>query len=105
MAVRIQVPKKAAFVRFMLNPWGRAFLIIFLVVNTTALAAFLFYYTKYSKLIEQKLLAGPFTNTSMLFAAPEVVMVGDTDHAGRYCFRSASKRLCGFPRQRPHGLV
>jgi len=62
----------------MLNPWGRAFLIIFLIVNTTALATFLFYYTKYSKLIEQKLLEGPFTNTSMLFAAPEIVMVGDT---------------------------
>ena len=77
MAVRIQVPKKAAFVRFFLNPWGRAFLIVFLIINTAALLTFSFYYTKYARLIEQKLLAGPFTNTSMLFAAPQVVMVGD----------------------------
>ena len=77
MAVRIQVSKKAAFVRFFLNPWGRAFLIVFLIVNTVGLLTFAYYYTKYARVIEQKLLAGPFTNTSMLFAAPQVVMVGD----------------------------
>ena len=32
---------------------------------------------KYSRQIDEKLLGGPFTNTSMLFAAPQVVMVGD----------------------------
>lgn len=77
MAVRIQVPKKAALLRFVLNPWGRAFVIIFLVLNTIGLITFTFYYSKYAKLIEQKLVSGPFTNTSMLFAAPQVVMVGD----------------------------
>ena len=77
MAVRIQVPKKAAFVRFFLNPWGRAFLIVFFFVNVAALLTFAFYYSRYARLIEQKLLSGPFTNTSMLFAAPQVVMVGD----------------------------
>ncbi|HUS08760.1 MAG TPA: PBP1A family penicillin-binding protein [Bryobacteraceae bacterium] len=77
MAVKIQVPKKAALVRFVLHPWGRAFLIAFLAVNTIALVTFTFYYVKYSRLIEEKLLAGPFANTSMLFAAPQVVMIGD----------------------------
>jgi hypothetical protein len=78
VAVRIQVPnKKAALVRFVLNPWGRAFLIAFLAINTLALLTFTFYYVKYSRLIEEKLLAGPFANTSMLFAAPQVVMLGD----------------------------
>ena len=77
VAVRIQVPKKAALVRFVLHPWGRAFLIIFLFFNTAALLTFTFYYPRYAKLIEQKLLAGPLTNTSMLFAAPQPVMVGD----------------------------
>ncbi|MDZ4798657.1 MAG: PBP1A family penicillin-binding protein [Bryobacteraceae bacterium] len=78
MAIKIQVPKKAAFVRFLLNPWGRAFLILFVVINTVLLGTFAFYYTRYAKLIEKKLFAGPFANTSMLFAAPQVVMVGDT---------------------------
>lgn len=77
MAVRIQIPKKAAFVRFLLHPWGKALLITFFVLNTGLLLAFTFYYSKYAKLIEYKLRNGPFTNTSMLFAAPQPVAVGD----------------------------
>ena len=77
MAVRLQVPKKAALVRFVLHPWGRAFLIGFVAINTLLLALFTFSYVKYSRQIDEKLLGGPFTNTSMLFAAPQVVMVGD----------------------------
>jgi penicillin-binding protein 1B len=77
VAVRIQVPKKAALVRFVLHPWGRAILIIFFAFNTIALLAFTFYYARYARLIEQKLLGGPLTNTSMLFAAPQPVTVGD----------------------------
>lgn len=64
-------------VRVFMNPWGRAFLIAFLLINTAALVTFTYYYTRYAKMIEQKLISGPFTNTSMLFAAPQVVMVGD----------------------------
>ena len=77
MAVRIQVPKRAALVRFVLHPWGKALLIAFLVVNTLALGTFVYYYAHYSRIIEQKLAAGPFANTSMLFASPKIVMVGD----------------------------
>jgi penicillin-binding protein 1B len=77
VAVRIQVPKKAALVRFVLHPWGRALLLGFVVINTLILALFTYSYIKYSRQIDQKLSAGPFANTSMLFAAPQVVMVGD----------------------------
>lgn len=77
MAVRIQVPKKAALVRFLLHPWGKALLIAFVAVNTILLAVFTYSYVTYSRLIDEKLLGGPFANTSMLFAAPQVVMVGD----------------------------
>jgi penicillin-binding protein 1B len=77
VAVRIQVPKKAALVRFVLHPWGRAFLIGFVLLNTLLLGLFTFSYVKYSRQIDDKLVGGPFANTSMLFAAPQVVMVGD----------------------------
>lgn len=77
MAVRIQVPKKAALVRFVLHPWGRAFLIGFVLINTLLLGLFTYSYVKYSQQIDDKLVGGPFANTSMLFAAPQVVMVGD----------------------------
>ena len=77
MAVKVQVPKKAKAVRFALHPIGKILLVLLVLGFTTGLAVFTFYYVKYSRLIEAKLAAGPFANTSMLFAAPRTVDVGD----------------------------
>src|SRR5579862_1485398 len=77
VAVKVQVPKKASAVRFLLHPAGKVLLAVVFLSVTTALAAFTYYYVKYSRLIEAKLTAGPYANTSMLFAAPRTVAVGD----------------------------
>ncbi len=77
MAVRVQVPKKASAVRFALHPLGKVLLVLLVLAFTAGLGVFTFYYVKYSRLIESKLAAGPFANTSMLFAAPRTVDVGD----------------------------
>jgi penicillin-binding protein 1B len=77
VAVKVQVPKKAKAVRFALHPIGKVLLVLLVIGFTIGLAAFTFYYVKYSRLIEAKLAAGPFANTSMLFAAPRTVDVGD----------------------------
>ena len=45
MAVRIQVPKKAALVRFVLHPWGRAFLIGFVLLLPWMLGRLMTYTT------------------------------------------------------------
>jgi penicillin-binding protein 1B len=75
--VKVQVPRKALLVRFFLNPWGRAFLLIFCIASTALLGVGTYYYVKYSRLLEAKLKAGAFANTAMLFAAPHLVSVGD----------------------------
>ncbi len=77
MAVKVQVPKKPSAARFALGPVGKIFLVLLVLAFTTGLAVFTYYYVKYSRLIEAKLAAGPFANTSMLFAAPRTVDVGD----------------------------
>jgi penicillin-binding protein 1B len=77
VAVKVQVPKKAAAVRFVLHPVGKILLVLFVLAFTTGFGVFTYYYVKYSRLIESKLTAGPFANTSMLFAAPRTVDVGD----------------------------
>ena len=77
MAVKVQVPKKASAARFALGPVGKIFLVLLVLAFTAGLAVFTYYYVKYSRLIEAKLAAGPFANTSMLFAAPRTVDVGD----------------------------
>ncbi len=77
MAVKVQVPKKASAVRFALHPLGKVLLAVVVLSLTAGLGTFTYYYAKYSRLIETKLAAGPFANTSMLFAAPRTVATGD----------------------------
>ncbi|MBM3745188.1 MAG: PBP1A family penicillin-binding protein [Acidobacteria bacterium] len=75
--MRIQVPRKAWWVRVALHPVGR-----WLVGATAGLALVGFvvlgyYWVKYSRLIDQKLRAGPFQSTSMIFSAPRAVNLGE----------------------------
>lgn len=77
MAVKVQVPKKASAVRFALHPIGKILLVLVVLGLTAAVGVFTYYYAKYSRLIETKLAAGPFANTSMLFAAPRTLSTGD----------------------------
>ena len=77
MPVKVQVPRRALLVRFILNPWGRAILATFLVFLAAGVLVFAWFWVKYAKLIDEKLAGGPFANTSMLFAAPRSIAVGE----------------------------
>ena len=77
MAVKAQVPKKARPAHFVLHPAAKTLLVLTVLGITAGLGVFTYYYVKYSRLIEAKLQAGPFANTSMLFAAPRTVATGD----------------------------
>ena len=77
MAVKFQLPRNSVFVRLLVNPWGRAFLVAFLVLGSATAGAFTYYYAKYARIIEDKLKNGPFANASLLYAAPQPVMLGD----------------------------
>jgi penicillin-binding protein 1B len=75
--MKVRVPREAALTRFFLGPAGRILLVSAAVVVVAGLGLFTYYYQKYSRLIDQKLSAGPFTQTSKIFAAPKAVAVGD----------------------------
>jgi penicillin-binding protein 1B len=77
VAVKGRVTKKASPKQFKLHLVGKVLIVLLVLVLTTGLAVFAHYYVEYSRLIEAKLAAGPFSNTSMLFAAPRTVDVGD----------------------------
>ncbi len=78
MAVKVKAQsKKAGLVRFLLSPAGKALAAVFLLLLVVGVAGLSFVWVKYSKLIDAKLTAGPFAHTSLLFAAPGVVMTGD----------------------------
>lgn len=69
---------RSSFLRFFLqHPVGLFFTGTVGFTSIFCLAIFGYFYVKYSRMIEEKLAAGPFTDTSMVFAAPRQVRTGD----------------------------
>ena len=75
--MKVRVPKNAGLAKFFLGTSGRILVVGFAMMTILGLAVFLFFYHKYSVVIDQRLRAGPFANTAKLYAAPESVVVGD----------------------------
>jgi len=78
VAIRLQVPKGALLVRFLLHPVGKAILGTAVALFIVGLGFFTYFYVYYAKLIDEKLAVGPFAKTSRIYAAPSVVSVGET---------------------------
>ncbi len=77
MAVRFRIPRNARFTRFALHPAGKIILTAVFLLGAAGLFTFSYYYVKFSRLIDEKLRGGPFQTTSMIFAAPKVVWLGE----------------------------
>ncbi len=75
--VKVRVSKNARLTRFIVGPFGKVVLVSLALLITVGILTFTYYYVKYSRLIDEKLRAGPFANTSKIFAAPRVIGVGD----------------------------
>ena len=111
MAAKPPSPHLAPLARFLKNPWGRAFLISFLVLGSVSVGAFTYYYAKYAHIIEEKLRNGPFSNTSMLYAAPQPVRVGDqtqpaeiADYLQRAGYTESNRNRLGWYHVRPDAV-
>jgi penicillin-binding protein 1B len=76
--MKVRVPRNAGLAQFFLKPAGRILLIAFCGCTIAILGLFVYFYSSYSRLIDQKLAVGPFVNTAKLFAAPQSVALGDT---------------------------
>ncbi len=67
----------AGIFKFFRRPAGKVVLAAAVVCLTLGAMSFAYYYFKYARLIAEKLEKGPFANTSMLFAAPQTLTLGD----------------------------
>jgi penicillin-binding protein 1B len=99
--VRVRVPKKAYLVRFFLHPAGKILAISFTLAFLLLGGVLTHYYAKYSRLIDQKLRAGPFANTSKIFAAPRLIAVGDPITGDQI---AAELRRCGYTESRGNAI-
>jgi penicillin-binding protein 1B len=83
VAVRVQVPRKqASLVRLFLNPFGKFLLLAVTGLSIMFVVAFTFFYVRYARQIDEKLKGGPFPVTSMIFASPRSVSLGDEMQLG-----------------------
>jgi len=75
--MRVRIPQGAGLTRFLLAPAGRVLVVAAALIVFASFGVFTYYYVKYSRLVDQKLRAGPFANTAKVFAAPKLIAVGD----------------------------
>ena len=93
MAVKLRISKNSAAFRILKNPWGRAFIVTFLLLGMTAVGVFSYYYLYYSRMVDAQLRSGVFMNATLLYAAPRPVTVGEAmtrDDIASYL------RRCGY---------
>ena len=110
-AKSVKVKPRTRAVRFLFSPAGKTLLVLVALGLTAAAAGFSYYYVQYSKLIDQKLRAGPFADTSKIYAAPAVVAVGDrmspaelVDHLHRAGYGESSSNRIGWYHIRPDAV-
>ena len=87
MPVRIKVPAKPGLARGIRAP--ATLLTKFSVFGAVAVfviafAVISFYYSRYARLTDEKLTQGPFPNSSLLYAAPRTVGIGDPGTARQF---------------------
>ena len=77
MAVKLRISRKSLAARILKNPWGRVFIVLFLLLGMTATGVFAYYYFQYSRMIDAELRTGPFSNATLLYSAPREVVLGE----------------------------
>jgi penicillin-binding protein 1B len=103
--------RRSLFVRFLLNPWGKACLAVAALSLIAGVGTLSYFYVKYSRMTDQALKNGPFTNSSLLYASPRPVAVGDEARSAeiatylRRCqYSESNTSRAGWFRVRPDGI-
>ena len=95
--MKVRVPRSAGLARFVLMPVGRILVVGLALLTILGLGTFTYFYSRYSRLIDQKLRAGPFVQTAKLYSAPQSVAVGDATSPGQI---AAELRRSGYNESR-----
>jgi penicillin-binding protein 1B len=101
VAVRIQLSRNSVLARLLLHPLARVLVVVALLGGIAGISVFTYYYVKFSRLVERKLRSGPFPSTSMIFAAPRAINVGDALTPEEI---AAQLRRCGYSESRTNRM-
>src|ERR1700683_5507190 len=75
--MRLRIPVNSALTRFLLGPVGRALIMGAAVFTILFMGVFIYFYAHYSRMIDEKLRAGPFANNAKIYSRSELIGVGD----------------------------
>ncbi|HEY1754762.1 MAG TPA: PBP1A family penicillin-binding protein [Bryobacteraceae bacterium] len=108
MAVKLE---RTLFTRFLLTRFGKAVLLTGALLLALGLGTFTYFYVKYARITDEKLRTGPFTNMSVLYAAPRPVMLDQPARADeiaeylRRCqYSESNSSRAGWYKIRPDGI-
>ena len=111
MAVKLRIPKKARLARFFLSSKGKAFLLAFVFTVIAGVGTFTYFYQKWARITDDMIRAGPFANTSLLYAAPQPVSIGEeiqvrdiADYLRRAGYSESSSNRLGWFHVRPDAI-
>ena len=93
--MRVRIPVNSALTKFLLGPLGRALIMGAAVFTILFMGAFIYFYAHYSRMIDEKLRAGPFANNAKIYAASELVGVGDPVSPDDIARQAAARELLG----------
>ena len=109
--MKVRVPQGANLARFLLSPFGKILMVLTAVVMLGGFGIFTYYYVKFSRLVDEKLRNGPFTNTAKIFASPRTISVGDpatvdelAAELHRNGYSTSERNPLGYYRMRPDGV-
>src|SRR5579872_688081 len=109
--VKVRIPRNALLARLVLGPTGRIAIMMAAIFFILSLSLFMGLYVKYSKVIDEKLRAGPFANTAKIFAAPASIGIGDVNtpeaiaaELRRSGYTESSTNKVGYYQLRPNGI-
>jgi penicillin-binding protein 1B len=103
LPVRIKVPKARSARTVAKHPIAALLLFGGIGLISTALIVVWFYYAKYARLTDEKLTQGPFPNSSLLYAAPQVIGAGDAGTPLQYAARLRESGYLEDVRSNPVG--
>lgn len=75
--MKVRIPKNAHLARFLLGRFGRTLVLGLALLMLAGMGTFVYFWQKFSTVIDEKLRAGVFANTAKIYAAPESVALGD----------------------------
>ncbi len=91
--------------RLVSTPFRRFLLGSTVFIGVAGCAVFGYYYNHYAALIQNQLEAGPFSDMTVLYAAPRPVTTGENHRASRNRYVPAPRRLFRGFQSQPRRLV